>query len=108
MTPAELRALLNAATPGPWESGVAICCPDRGWVTPAEHRHGTHWLSVEDANAIVALRNHADALLRVAEAAEKVLATAYDKTLVQDWHAHLAEKLTVLDRALAALREVKP
>lgn len=62
MTPeqlAEIEARVKQATPGPWDYGTAICCPDRGWI---DHPKGvvcknegakmTHSLAAEDAEFI--------------------------------------------------------
>lgn len=59
---AELRALADAATPGPWEYGTAMCCPDMGWVDGPSGRvcglatKSTHGMNAEDAEFCAASR----------------------------------------------------
>lgn len=66
----ELEALANAATPGPWNSGTAFCCPDMGWlanpkgkVCNLEASKKTHSLLAEDAQFIAACREAVPALI---------------------------------------------
>ena len=78
------RELEKAATPGPWESGTATCCPDMGWIDgPAgkgrvcpthEAPKRTHTIGAEDADLIVWLRKNCTALLNAAERVEALLA----------------------------------
>lgn len=82
MTPASLRALVAAMTPGPWETDD----PNRNYVCNRDKRNryqyiadcspdaGPGWsMAQENANAagIVALRNAAPALVELWECAER-------------------------------------
>lgn len=68
-----LRALCDAATPGPWEDGTAMCCPDMGWVDGPkgkgticpvyEAAKRTHTLDSNDAAFIAAARTALPALI---------------------------------------------
>ena len=88
------RELEKAATPGPWESGTATCCPDMGWIDgPAgkgrvcpthEAPKRTHTIGAEDADLIVWLRNNCTALLDAAERVEAMLARVEDVTGATD------------------------
>lgn len=70
---ARLRELCDAATPGPWEDGTAMCCPDMGWVDGPngkgvvcptyEASKRTHTLDANDAAFIAAARTALPALL---------------------------------------------
>jgi hypothetical protein len=110
MTPAELRKLLDAATPGPWAAQFG------GFHCTVESDASVDVASCEapaDGRAIVALRNHADALLRVAEAAEALRqlrqeADGLDDICYDALDKRLGEAMDALFAALAALREVKP
>ena len=74
MTPEELdalEALAAAATPGPWEAGTAMCCPDMGWVDGPNRRvcpvlepaKRTHTLDANDAEFIAGAREAVPALI---------------------------------------------
>lgn len=103
---AELAALVDAATQGPWE---AYCRDVRyksgAWPEdeflqweingPSDHTGRGSYMQ-KDAAAIVALRNHADALLAVARAAKAFR----DANL-----AHGSEPTNVLDAAYDALTD---
>lgn len=89
MNPGALRALLAAGTPGPWENGkhgtvqgyrpsvgyVVQIANARGFTSNTEAFPGAV-TQEDDANAalIVALRNHAEALLGVVEAVRELRA----------------------------------
>lgn len=80
MTPAELRALLAAATPEPWQNHCGVVM----WSTATQ----------VDRDLIVALRNNAEKLIAVVEAAEAYVAA-------QDFETRGSR----LRAALTALRE---
>jgi hypothetical protein len=66
-----LRGLLNRATPGPWNVSWAKATPEivgEQWVGAL--REGAK----DDAALIVALRNHAEALIECVEALERIAA----------------------------------
>lgn len=105
-TLAELRALLEAATPEPWEAGTAICCPDMGWVdgvgrrpcrvVPAEEgAKRTHTLDANDAALIAAARNALGPLLDTLEQALR------DAVVVRE--GHWDEVIAERDRLAARL-----
>jgi hypothetical protein len=81
MTPdkiTELRRLEQAATPGPWESYSASCCPDMGGVSgpPGTVCQSTlgrfgHPMDLTDAELIAAMRNALPGLLDRLEWAER-------------------------------------
>lgn len=59
----EIEARANAATEGPWETGRALCCSDRGWVCDGTGRHflngssrRTEVMDVNDAEFIAHAR----------------------------------------------------
>jgi hypothetical protein len=106
MTPAELRKLLDAATPSGWSvegmGGITMkgvrdnyrvmhgpLCITRGPIGAGNSSEQIR----DDLQAIVALRNHADALLHAVEVLERL------SDVIDSPEA---------DAALAALREVKP
>lgn len=70
-----IRARMEAATPGPWEAGTAVCCPDVGWVggprrtiCPVyEGTKRTHMLDANDAEFIAHAREDVPALLMEVE-----------------------------------------
>jgi len=122
MTPAELRKLLDAIPSAPWhrewnneddqEDGVDIYCNAVG-SRLALIEGGRDLNPVAIADAIIALRNHADALLRVAEAAEELWkqrqeAESLDDVAYDANDTRIEEAGETLFAALAALREVKP
>ena len=68
MTPTQLRSIIQAATPGPWNNDIA------DWQVhdndPDQEEPLARCDCSADADAIVALRNHAEVLLDVVEAAK--------------------------------------
>jgi hypothetical protein len=122
---AELRELLQRATPRPWQvdgpywwhagdskpvitvgedrDAVAIMPPD-GTGTTVDRHHA-------DAALIVALRNQGEALLEAAEALEEIrrLAEWYSSTHagpdLEVYHALKVEVLDIAERALASLAD---
>ena len=71
MTPAHLRTLLQAGTPGPWEIGdLTPQHNDVALVRGIQIRGAYKAVACrDDAALLVALHNHAEALLEVVEAA---------------------------------------
>jgi ribosomal 50S subunit-associated protein YjgA (DUF615 family) len=69
----EWERLANAATPGPWEAGTAMCCPDMGWVDGPKGKgrvcptyeagKRTHTLDAQDAEFIAMARTAVPALI---------------------------------------------
>lgn len=66
----ELERLEKAATPGPWEFGTAMCCPDAGWISstggsvcPQSSAKLTHSMDAWDAELCTAARNALPSLL---------------------------------------------
>jgi hypothetical protein len=65
--------LANTATPGPWEAGTAMCCPDMGWVDGPKGKgrvcpvheapKRTHTLDANDAEFIAMARTAVPALI---------------------------------------------
>jgi len=65
MTPTQLRSIIQAATPGPWRAwdGFVLGSTDHECLASVVNCDGA---TIANRNAIVALRNHADALIECA------------------------------------------
>lgn len=80
-----LRALADAASPGPWEDGTASCCPDMGWVDGPkgvvcpvyQGTKVTHTLDANDAAFIAAARTAVPWLLDEIERLRDLLKEAH-------------------------------
>jgi hypothetical protein len=67
MTPADLKPIIDRMTPGKWSSlGLHIISDEAGSVADMWTR--------DDIDAVIALRNHADALIKCAELLPQVRA----------------------------------
>jgi hypothetical protein len=79
----ELEALGLAATPGPWEAGAAMCCPDMGWVggprgvvcPQFDGTKRTHTLDANDAEFIASARTALPLLIAEVRRLRKALET---------------------------------
>ena len=105
MTPADdLRALSAAATPGPWETDRA---PQNEMLTVQTlDGTGVVYDAIYDADAelIVWLRNHADEIVALWEAAEALVQPAGWWTGVEQRQEHqILDRRAVVRDALAAL-----
>lgn len=112
----ELRRLLAEATEGPWRAELdgyhtLYVAGERKLLRgqglrfqgvaepPLLDRAGKHWWE-QDAALIVALRNHADALLDVVEAVDATHVTDTDH---DDWYAVKGDDWDAVQAALARL-----
>lgn len=112
---AELKRLLGEATKGPWENKRDSCdCPyvasnRRTMLADINMAYVPGKEALANAALIVALRNNAEALLAVCEAAEKLVAEweVPDCDCPAEGHICGWPKVIALKMALARLKEGK-
>ena len=92
MTTEQLRAIVAAATPGPWTTRG---CSHGGLILERPAAYPVQTVPAEDAASIAALRNHAEALLDVVEASKAARMM------------NTQEAIDRLDAAIARLEAVK-
>ena len=111
MTPDQLQQIIYRMTTGPWYNSQSYM-----WNSRSEVVCESDTIEPEDRDGIVALRNHASALIEVASAAQVyrhgILQREYDE---REWCAagqtvsadQLRVRAEILDAALKRLEEIK-
>jgi hypothetical protein len=119
MTPAELKRMEEMATEGPWEAKETGMWPETNhhmgiYCNPANNGtgqvakiEGKGYHANDNAALIVALRNHAKALIKVAEAARKVASLPSDHHPICNGTLGSGKCVCGFDDLRAALRELE-